>query len=239
MNPETGMCLNITDPTTRPRLNYKGVVDEASLTLDRKAKVKITNPFIDSIAEVTVIFHSRTFSHCDSKKVGTVYSENVQNGTCYTYFIQEEEDTGLEIYISKREFANMKYSVFICGNSITNAEKVSTLILKPNVIRKHCNNNIETKKLDIQWRVNTDNAGVSDLSVKVDFVVQGRGGVLMLPEGLSYSVVGQSKAGPLKVFGYNLINKEETRIYVHQIIGKFKAYAKIVREEDRDAATVS
>ena len=131
----------------------------------------------------------------------------MKNGTCYSFLIQEEEDTGLDIYISKREFANMKYSVFICGNSIANAERMKTLTLKPSVIKQHCENNLEAKKVDIQWRVNTDNAGQTDRSVKVDFVVQKRGGVIMLPEGLSYSVISKSREGPVRIFGYNLINK--------------------------------
>ena len=58
------------------------------------------------------------------------------------------------------------------------------------------------------WLVKTDNAGKIDTAVKVDFVVQERGGLVMLPEGLSYSVIGKSREGALKIFGYNLINKE-------------------------------
>ena len=102
LNPETGMCLNVKDPKTAPRLNYKGKITEAELSEDRKARVKITNPFLDSNAEVTIIFHSRTLDHCEQKKIGKVYSETVKNGTCYSYLLQDEEDTGLELYISKR-----------------------------------------------------------------------------------------------------------------------------------------
>lgn len=35
--------------------------------------------------------------------------------------------------------------------------------------------------MTILWNVNTSNAGVPDYSVKVDFVVQKIGGVVMLP----------------------------------------------------------
>ena len=90
INPTTGMCLNASDPLTAPSLNYKGKITKASLSEDRKAKVKITNPFADSIAEVTVIFHSRTFGHCEKKLIGKVYNENVQNGSCYSFVIQDE-----------------------------------------------------------------------------------------------------------------------------------------------------
>ena len=64
MNPTTGNCLNATDSSTAPKLNYKGNITKAKLSHERRAKVKITNPFADSIAEVTVIFHSRVLSHC-------------------------------------------------------------------------------------------------------------------------------------------------------------------------------
>ena len=72
-----------------------------------------------------------------------------------------------------------------------------------------------------------------DYSVKVDFVLQKIGGVVVLPEGLSYSVVTMAKDGVLKTFGYSLINKIDARVYVHQNIGKFKAFAKVISEDDR------
>lgn len=102
----------------------------------------------------------------------------------------------------------MKYTIFLCGNSVGYADTLKTLVLNPDVIKKHCDSDIETKKLDIQWMVNTNNAGKVDKVVKVDFVVQEREGLTMLPEGLSYSVVGKSREGPLKTFGFNLINQE-------------------------------
>ena len=77
------------DRKTAPKLNYKGNITKVKMNADRKAKVKITNPFSDSIAEVAVIFHSRKFDHCETKKVGRVYSEIVKNGTCYSYPIDD------------------------------------------------------------------------------------------------------------------------------------------------------
>ena len=56
--------------------------------------------------------------------------------------------------------------------------------------------------------VNTNNIGSLDHEVKVDFVLQKLGGIVMLPEGLSYSMIGKAKEGLLKVFGFSLINKK-------------------------------
>ena len=61
----------------------------------------------------------------------------------------------------------------------------------------------------------------------------------MLPEGLSYSMIGKATEGTLKVFGFNYINHMDTRVYIRQIIGTFKGYAKIVNDEDRDMYAVS
>lgn len=133
----------------------------------------------------------------------------------------------------------MAYSLFICGNSISNANKAKTVALTPNVIRERCKNSIETKSVSIIWDVKTDNAGVTDLEVKVDFVVQKLGGIVMLPEGLSYKVTELSQDGMLKKFGYSIINKRNTTIYIRQNIGKFKAFAKIVKDHDRETAVVS
>lgn len=52
----------------------------------------------------------------------------------------------------------------------------------------------------------------------------------MLPEGLSYVYSGKANPGKLKVFGFSFLNRQDTRVYIHQNIGKFKAYAKIVRD---------
>lgn len=51
--------MNVEDKETLPRLSYEGVIKKVDLSAERRARVKITNPFSDSTAEVTVIFHSR------------------------------------------------------------------------------------------------------------------------------------------------------------------------------------
>jgi hypothetical protein len=74
MDPDTGICLDLNDSSTKPHLALQGVVSKAKMTGDRRARIKITNPFSDSIAEVAVIFHSRILNHCDAKQIGKVYS---------------------------------------------------------------------------------------------------------------------------------------------------------------------
>jgi len=125
----------------------------------------------------------------------------------------------------------MQYSVFVCGNSISNAQTVKTITLQPDVLSKYCQYSSSSKKVTILWSVNTSNAGVPDYKVKVDFVVQKTGGLVMLPEGLSYLMSGRAREGVLRIFGYSFINKLDTKVYVRQNIGKFKAYAKVVRDQ--------
>jgi len=36
-----------------------------------------------------------------------------------------------------------------------------------------------------------------------------------------------------------LINKIDARVFIHQNIGKFKAFAKVINEDDRDTEEVS
>lgn len=127
----------------------------------------------------------------------------------------------------------MQYSVLVCGNSISNANREKTLILRPDVIKNRCQNTIESKQVAILWDVNTVNAGNVVSDVKVDFVVQKLGGMVMLPEGVSYSIIELSRNGPLRTFGYSIINKRDTKIFIRQTIGKFKAYARIINEADR------
>lgn len=59
INPKTNTCI---DPQgsqqNAPNLATRGSITKAEL-IDRKARIKITNPFSDSVAEVTFIFHSR------------------------------------------------------------------------------------------------------------------------------------------------------------------------------------
>ena len=70
-------------------------------------------------------------------------------------------------------------------------------------------------------------------------MVQKVGGVVILPEGLSYSVLTKAREGIIKNFGYSLINKIDARVFIHQNIGKFKAFAKVINEDDRDTEEVS
>ena len=77
------------------------------------------------------------------------------------------------------------------------------------------------------------------MNVKVDFVVQKTGGMVILPEGLGYSVLTKARDGALRTFGFSLINKIDTRIYIHQVIGRFKAFARIIREDDRENENIS
>ncbi len=82
--------------------------------------------------------------------------------------------------------------------------------------------------------MNTDNIELKEYNVKVDFVVQKVEGVVILPEGLSYSILTKAREGIIKNFGYSLINKIDARVFIHQNIGKFKAFAKVINEDDRD-----
>lgn len=51
LNMTTGNCiLDKNDKTSVPRLNYKGSVTNGQLSQERKGRVKITNPFSDSVA---------------------------------------------------------------------------------------------------------------------------------------------------------------------------------------------
>lgn len=86
INPKTNSCIDPEGNNSTPNLGVKGVLTKAHL-VDRKARIKITNPFSDSIAEVSFIFHSRIFDHCDDKKVGQVYFEVVKDGSCVSYSI--------------------------------------------------------------------------------------------------------------------------------------------------------
>lgn len=43
-------------------------------TNQRKQKVKISNPFGDSSAQVTTIFHSYKYHQCEIRKIGQVYN---------------------------------------------------------------------------------------------------------------------------------------------------------------------
>jgi hypothetical protein len=87
--------------------------------------------------------------------------------------------------------------------------------------------------------VNTNNVGVNDISVKVDYVLQKTGGPIILPEGLGYSVLTKATDGIIKTFGYSLINLHDTRIYIHPTIGRFRAFAKLIREDDREIEKIS
>lgn len=80
----------------------------------------------------------------------------------------------------------------------------------------------------ILWNVNTTSAYKTETSVKADFVVQYEGGVILLPEGVSYNVVDIAKSGFYKKFSYNVINKQDLRIILNPIRGMFNIYAKII-----------
>ena len=77
------------------------------------------------------------------------------------------------------------------------------------------------------------------MNVKVDYVLQKTGGLIVLPESLSYSVLTKARDGVIKTFGFSLINILDTRIYIHPTIGRFKAFAKLIREEDREIEKIS
>jgi len=96
----TNKCFNMgNNETITPKLAVKGEL--VKQLEQRKHRVKITNPFTDSIAEVSVLFHSRSFDHCERKKIGTVYSEVVKDKSCFSYILQENAKT-LDIYVSKK-----------------------------------------------------------------------------------------------------------------------------------------
>ena len=56
----------------------------------------------------------------------------------------------------------------------------------------------------------------------------------LLPEGVGYKVRTLSKSGALRIFGFKVINKIETKIIIESIQGTFMGYAKIVKEAYKD-----
>ena len=102
INQTLNQCLDITkDELAKPKISVKETITNVTLQ-NRKAQIKITNPFSDSIAAVSVIFHSKPLDHCLTKKLGQVYNDLVSSGQCYEYDVDETQNNTLELYVSKR-----------------------------------------------------------------------------------------------------------------------------------------
>ena len=160
---------------------------------DRRARIKITNPFSNSIAEVSVIFHSRNMTHCEQVSIGKVYSQTVKHMTCLEYTLPEDLSQDLLLYVSKREFASLQYAVILCGNSIKAVETMEIVHITPQVVQKICGNTPESPKLNIVWSVATQHQGAVVDKVHVNLLAQYEDAVSILPEGVSYRVSKRSK----------------------------------------------
>jgi len=75
--------------------------------------------------------------------------------TCFSYLIPEDNEQSVLLYISKREFARMGYSVLLCGNRFDLMDGLTTLKLSPEVIAKNCNRTKDPAVISIVWSVNT------------------------------------------------------------------------------------
>ena len=238
VNPATNSCVDPQgEKLPNPNLSVKGEIEKATLT-DRKARVKITNPFSDSIAEVSFIFHSRRLSHCEDKLIGKVYNEVVHDSTCFSYLLQEEDKT-VDLYISKREFANLTYAVLLCGNHVPQLSAAKSVEVSPALLAEHCKNSQTSRKLAVVWSVSTQLLNREEKSVKVDVLAQYRGDLIVLSEGVSYSKLARVTEGSVAKFAYNLINKKDTKVIVNQLRGRFKVYAKLVSEAAKEQESIS
>lgn len=84
---KTGTCINPSGNVDLfPNLATRGMISGTEVG-QRTYRVKITNPFEDSTAEVRVIFHSRSIERCENRKIGRVYNEIVSNGSCLSYIL--------------------------------------------------------------------------------------------------------------------------------------------------------
>lgn len=99
----------------------------------------------------------------------------------------QEDDKTVDLYISKREFANLTYSVLLCGNSVPKLSSFKNIEVSPALIFEHCKNSQTNKKLSIIWSVSTKLLNREDKSVKVDVLAQYRGDLIVLSEGVSYN----------------------------------------------------
>ncbi len=54
-------------------------------TTEHDYQVKIFNPFEDINIEVISIFHSLITNHCETKKLGDIYAETINNNVCFSY----------------------------------------------------------------------------------------------------------------------------------------------------------
>jgi hypothetical protein len=103
-----------------------------------------------------------------------------------------------------------------------------------------CKNTVEAKRVSIIWSVATKNLNKDDdKHVKVDFVAQYAGNIILLPEGVSYNMILPAQEGLLHKFAFNLINKKKTKIIIDQIRGRYHAYAKIVSEPEKEKTIIS
>lgn len=66
--------------------------------------------------------------------------------------------------------------------------------------------------------------------MKVDVLVQYKGAVNLLPEGVGYHLSEIATSELLRKFGFIVFNKIATRIIITPIRGPVKAFAKIIKE---------
>ena len=139
LNTTSHKCVNLNETHPKvPEFKYKGQITKVELDSHRKAHVQITNPFSNSVAEVSVIFHSRITTHCENRLIGKLYAETVKNGTCFSYLLTDHTDKDIELYVSKREYESLSYSILICGNSVKGVMTRTFLKLSAKTINGVC-----------------------------------------------------------------------------------------------------
>jgi hypothetical protein len=100
----------------------------------RMHRVKITNPFSDLTAEVTVLFHSRLLDYCDYKKIGYGYSETVKEKVCFSFLLQDSNPHPVNIYVSEMDYSSLSYSIILCGTSIRRVKDQKKVTITQEVI---------------------------------------------------------------------------------------------------------
>jgi hypothetical protein len=63
----------------------------------------------------------------------------VKDTSCFSYLLQEDNKI-VDLYISKREFGSLSYSVLLCGNEVPGIKTAKTIEISPALIAKSCQN---------------------------------------------------------------------------------------------------
>ena len=153
--------------------------------------------------------------------MGEFVHQSIRNGDCIQYRI-DPDTSDLDVFVERIDFGQMNVLINLCDQRLTTLD--FRFSMKKEEVSQLCKSK-DSSDWTLQIEFSTEEP---DRDIKVEFLVQERGNMLLLPDGLAFRTSSVTGEVALGFFAYDFLNIVDTRVILRSYSGRVTVYAKVI-----------